>query len=148
MVSGKDQSPKSSLDTLTWSQRSQRMSLVRGKGSKAEKAVRRAAHQLGYRYRLHSRTLPGRPDLVFRSRKKVIFVHGCFWHIHEGCSRARFPKSPETADWWRRKLLGNVERDTLTLRELRDQGWEVFVIWECETENREQLEALIREFLR
>lgn len=123
------------------------MSLVRNKGSKAEMTVRRMTHSLGYRYRLHVRDLPGKPDLVFRSRKKVIFVHGCFWHRHPGCKRTRFPKSPETADRWKSKLLGNAQRDKRIQKEILDLGWKFLVIWECEAENKKFLEKTVTEFL-
>lgn len=143
----KDRRRLSSLDTLTPQERSKRMGRVRAKGSKAEIAVRGIVHGLGYRYRLHAKDLPGKPDIVFRKRKKIIFVHGCFWHRHEGCCRARFPKSPETADWWRVKLLGNEERDVRTREALRGLGWDILVIWECETEDTARVEALVTAFL-
>ena len=95
--------------------------------------VRRLVHGMGYRYRLHAPDLPGRPDLVFRPRRKVIFVHGCFWHRHGGCSRNRVPKSPETREYWQSKLDGNVRRDRRNVDALRENGWRVLVIWECET---------------
>ena len=117
--------PRSSLDTLSQKERSARMALVRNKGSKAEMAVRRMIHGLGYRYRLHAKELPGRPDIVFRPRKKAIFVHGCFWHRHSGCPRARFPISPETAQFWKDKLLGNARRDRRNVAALKSQGWDV-----------------------
>ena len=123
------------------------MALVRNKGSKAELAIRRMIHGLGYRYRLHAKELPGKPDIVFRPRKKAIFVHGCFWHRHPGCPRARFPKSPETAEFWRDKLLGNVRRDRRNIAALESQGWDVMVVWECEAEKPELLEDVVREFL-
>jgi len=137
----------SSLDTLSRKERSARMALVRNKGSKAELAIRRMIHGLGYRYRLHAKELPGKPDIVFRPRKKAIFVHGCFWHRHPGCPRARFPKSPETAEFWRDKLLGNVRRDRRNIAALESQGWDVMVVWECEAEKPELLEDVVREFL-
>ena len=109
--------------------------------------VRRIVHGLGYRYRLHASDLPGRPDLVFRPRRKVIFVHGCFWHRHEGCSRNRIPKSPESQAFWRDKLDGNARRDRLNQAALRDMGWGVLVIWECETKDVDQLAKEVTAFL-
>jgi DNA mismatch endonuclease (patch repair protein) len=137
----------SSLDTLSPAERSERMGRVRGKDTAPELRVRRLAHALGYRYRLHRKDLPGRPDLVFGDRRKVIFVHGCFWHRHPGCPRARFPKSPERAAFWREKLLGNARRDKRNQRDLKRLGWQVLVIWECDTENQHALERKLRRFL-
>jgi DNA mismatch endonuclease (patch repair protein) len=123
------------------------MSRVRGRDTKPEMLVRRLTHSIGYRYRLHRRGLPGSPDLVFPSRMKVIFVHGCFWHQHleSGCKLARHPKSK--LDFWGPKLKANIERDERNLVLLAELGWDVLVIWECQTNNREQLQARIKEFL-
>ena len=118
------------VDTLTRQERSERMARVRGKDTRPEMALRRALHRLGYRYRLHSRTLPGRPDLVFPGRRKVIFVHGCFWHRHCGCKLARLPKS--RPEFWVPKLEGNALRDARNLRAVTEMGWDAFVLWECE----------------
>lgn len=112
-----------SLDPLTVRERSERMSRIRSKDTKPEMRVRRLIHGLGYRYRHHASHLPGRLDLVFRPRRKVIFVHGCFWHRHEGCSRNRIPKSPERQEFWRDKLDGNARRDRLNQTALREMGW-------------------------
>lgn len=102
---------------------------------------------MGYRYRLHGKGLPGKPDLVFRPKRKVMFVHGCFWHRHPDpeCPLARMPKS--RLDFWKPKLDGNRERDIRTQRKLEDQGWNVMVVWECQLRDREALGARIREFL-
>jgi len=123
------------------------MSRVRGRDSKPEMLVRRLTHGMGYRYRLHQRGLPGSPDLVFPSRMKVIFVHGCFWHQHldAGCKLARLPKSK--LDFWGPKLETNRERDERNLVLLAELGWDVLVIWECQTKNREEMQARIGEFL-
>lgn len=123
------------------------MSRVRGRDTKPEMLVRRLTHGMGYRYRLHRRGLPGSPDLVFPSRMKVIFVHGCFWHQHldPGCKLARLPKSK--LDFWGPKLETNRERDERNLVLLAELGWDVLVIWECQTKNREELQARIGEFL-
>lgn len=118
-------------DTLTPEERSRRMSLVRAKDTKPEVRVRGLVHSLGYRYRLHVRKLPGCPDLVFPSRRKVIFVHGCFWHQHRCKMGNRMPKS--RLDFWRPKLEGNKKRDARYRRELRRLGWRILVVWECQT---------------
>lgn len=134
-------------DTLSPEARSERMSRVRGKDTKPEMAVRRTVHAMGYRYRLHRRDLPGIPDLVFGRLKKVIFVHGCFWHRHPDpkCKLARMPKS--RLDFWRPKLEGNRRRDERIQAELRGSGWRVMVVWECGIGHKEQLENSVREFL-
>lgn len=123
------------------------MSRVRSRDTKPEMLVRRTAHRLGYRYRLHKAGLPGRPDLVFPSRRKVIFVHGCFWHRHPDpeCTLARLPKSRH--DFWIPKLEGNRARDERVVRELTERGWRVLEIWECQCKRQEQLENALREFL-
>jgi len=121
--------------------RSAQMALVRGRDTKPEIRVRKALHAVGLRYRLHERRLPGVPDLVFPSRQLVLFVHGCFWHQHPGCSAARMPKS--RLDFWQPKLTGNVERDARKQAELEAMGWEVRVIWECETRSPSALAALV-----
>jgi DNA mismatch endonuclease (patch repair protein) len=121
------------------------MAAVRGKDTGPEMLVRRLAHSLGYRYRLHVRKLPGAPDLVFPGRKMIIFVHGCFWHRHPGCSLARLPKS--RLDFWLPKLEGNHERDAKNVNLLRRDGWRVKVIWECETKKLGRLRAKIEKFL-
>lgn len=121
------------------------MSRVRGRDTKPEMLVRRLAHGMGYRYRLHRRDLPGSPDLVFPSRRKVICVHGCFWHRHPDCKLARLPKSK--LDFWGPKLETNRERDERNLALLAELGWDVLVIWECQTKSREALQARIGEFL-
>lgn len=135
-------------DTLTKSARSERMSRVRGRDTAPEMIVRRLLHGLGFRYRLHDRRLPGTPDLVFRSRRKAIFVHGCFWHRHpnSNCKLARLPKSK--LDFWRPKLEGNRERDLRHQSELDALGWRWMVVWECELGQREQLTNKLLSFLQ
>jgi DNA mismatch endonuclease (patch repair protein) len=135
------------MDTLTPAERSARMARVKGKGSSAEMTVRRLVHAMGYRYRLHGGKLPGRPDLVFPGRKKVIFVHGCFWHRHPDpdCKLARLPKSRQ--DFWIPKLEGNRARDLRQLEELKALGWSALILWECELKNEAFLENEIRTFL-
>lgn len=106
------------------------MSLVRAKDTKPELRVRSLVHSLGYRYRLHARDLPGCPDLVFPSRRKVIFVHGCFWHQHDCPMGNRMPKT--RVAFWQRKLEGNVKRDAAIKRQLRKERWKILVVWECQ----------------
>ena len=119
------------MDTLTPEERSERMSRVRSKDTAIELRVRSLVHSLGYRYRLHRRDLPGTPDLVFPSRKKVIFVHGCFWHLHRKCRQYRLPRTKKS--FWIPKLQANKERDKRNLAKLRSLGWRSLIIWECET---------------
>lgn len=107
--------------------------------------VRRIVTRLGYRYRLHRRDLPGTPDLAFIGRRKAIFVHGCFWHRHEGCGLARMPKS--RLEFWGPKLEGNRQRDLAKQRLLRDHGWTYLVVWECELRASGALAARIESFL-
>lgn len=132
-------------DTMSPDERSRRMSLVRSVDTKPEMAVRRLVHGMGYRYRLHCRDLPGKPDLVFRSRRAVVFVHGCFWHRHNGCPLARLPKSK--IEFWAAKLEGNRKRDTRKIAELEEAGWRVFVVWECELKDKGLLGERLRQFL-
>jgi len=130
---------------MTRSERSRRMSLIRSKDTQPELAVRSLIHRMGYRYRPNDSGLPGRPDIVFKSRRKVIFVHGCFWHLHRNCSNSRPPKSK--LDYWRPKLEGNVLRDRFVGRELRKLGWERLIIWECELADTDRLARKIEAFL-
>jgi len=133
------------VDTLTREERGARMALVRNKATKPEMRVRSMAHRMGFRFRLHGPGIPGHPDLVFASARKVIFVHGCFWHRHPGCPRTRLPKS--RLDFWKPKLLGNARRDRKNQAALRKLGWAFLVIWECETENEEVLRRKLVAFL-
>lgn len=110
-----------------------------------EIAVRRLAHRMGYRFRLHRRDLPGTPDVVFPSHRKVILVHGCFWHQHPGCPSGRLPRT--RVDYWGPKLARNVERDAKTLEKLEEVGWEPMVVWECETKDEGTLQAKLADFL-
>ena len=125
--------------------RSALMSRVRGKDTKPELVVRRVAHAIGYRFRLHRKDLPGRPDLVFPSKRKVIFVHGCFWHRHPGCRMASTPKT-RTA-FWKEKFDRNIHRDAVAVEALEGANWKVLVLWECETRDKEGLETRLRQFL-
>lgn len=121
------------------------MRAIRSKDTGPELRVRRLAHRLGYRYRLHRADLPGKPDLVFPGRRKVIFVHGCFWHCHPGCRYARKPKT--RLDYWLPKLERNVQRDKDCLEKVTVAGWQTLVIWECETGNEEHLTERLIAFL-
>jgi len=122
------------------------MALVRGKNTKPEMTVRRLVHALGYRYRLHARTLPGTPDLVFPARHKVLFVHGCFWHRHGvRCSLTRLPKT--RLDFWASKLEANRKRDDKNRRSLRATGWKVLTVWECQLKDSAALKSRINKFL-
>lgn len=118
------------VDTVPVEVRSRIMARVKSKDTKPEMTVRRLLHGLGYRYRLHREDLPGKPDLTFSSRRKAVFVHGCFWHGHKGCNRARPPSS--NREFWLTKLEGNRERDKRNLTLLQESGWEAMVVWECE----------------
>lgn len=134
-------------DILTSAERSERMRLVHSKDTKLEMAVRSLVHAKGYRFRLHRKDLPGKPDLVFPSRRKVIFIHGCFWHMHPdpNCKLARMPKS--RLEYWQPKLDGNRQRDEANQASLRELGWAVMVIWECEIADRDRLACKIISFL-
>jgi len=133
-------------DTLTKAKRSQLMALIRPGNTRPEMTVRSLCHSMGYRFRLHVRTLPCVPDLVFPGLRKVIFVHGCFWHRHR-CKRGQ--SSPKTnVKFWCAKFIGNVRRDRAARRTLRRRGWQVLVLWECELHNIEKLRRQVRSFLR
>lgn len=135
------------MDTLSSAERSERMSRVKGKNTKPELLLRSVVHGLGYRFRLHGAKLPGRPDLVFASRRKVIFLHGCFWHRHgaKSCALARLPKS--RPEFWVAKLEGNRRRDRRKKADLAALGWKTLTIWECQLKKRPSLENRIRTFL-
>jgi len=117
------------------------MSRIRGKDTKPEVRVRSALHRMGYRFRLHSRNLPGKPDIVLPKHATVVFVHGCFWHRHPGCRFAYTPKS--RIEFWQAKFDRNVERHREVEEQLEELGWSVVVIWECETTKPETLDATL-----
>jgi len=121
------------------------MSLIRARDTKPELLVRRLVHRCGFRYRLQGKRLPGKPDLVFASRGKVLFVHGCFWHRHPHCALARLPKS--RLGFWLPKLTENRRRDLKNLRALDRLGWKALVVWECELRDMSRLERKLRRFL-
>jgi DNA mismatch endonuclease, patch repair protein len=133
------------MDTLSPAERSARMARVRGKDTRPELLVRRLAHRLGYRYRLHRTDLPGQPDMAFSRARKAVFVHGCFWHRHDCPSGRRVPKS--RLDFWLPKLEKNRIRDEENLKKLETQGWHPLVIWECEIRDLSTLTERLRTFL-
>ncbi|RYG89827.1 DNA mismatch endonuclease Vsr [Loktanella sp. IMCC34160] len=135
------------MDRVSPETRSENMRRIKSNKSAPEMRVRRLCHAMGYRYRLHRKDLPGKPDLVFPSRRAVLFVHGCFWHQHDAsdCKRTNRPKS--NSAYWQGKLARNVERDAKNTATLIDAGWRVLVIWECETVNREGIRARVTDFL-
>lgn len=125
------------MDRLTAERRSWNMSRIRGRDTGPEKRVRSLLHRLGFRFSLRNQRLPGRPDIVLKSGKVAIFVHGCFWHRHKSCKNSVLPKT--RPDFWLAKLNGNVERDKRNALKLEREGWKVLTIWECEVEEEEQL---------
>jgi DNA mismatch endonuclease (patch repair protein) len=132
------------MDHLNQKRRSDNMRQIRAKNTEPELLIRRLVTQLGYRYRLHVKSLPGSPDLVFRRLKRVIFVHGCFWHQHQDCREGRMPGT--RTEYWEPKLLRNIERDRLHRDALVKSGWRVLIIWECEL-HRSDLTERIAAFL-
>ena len=133
-------------DIFDRKKRSEIMSRVRGRDTAPEMIVRKIAHGLGFRFRLHRRDLPGSPDLLFPRYRAVIMVHGCFWHRHPGCKYASSPKT--RVRFWEDKFEGNVVRDRRNEEDLHELGWRVMVIWECETKDREAVAERIVGFLR
>lgn len=133
------------MDRMTPEQRRTCMSHIRSQDTGPEWAVRRAVHALGFRYRLHVKKLPGKPDLVLPRHRKIIFVHGCFWHAHR-CRTARHLPATRTR-FWQAKLAKNVQRDREALTRLWQAGWRVLVVWECETKDPARLRALLSAFL-
>lgn len=134
-----------SLDRISVDQRSANMRRIRSKDTSPEMVVRRLVHGMGFRYRLHVQKLPGRPDLVFPRLKKIIQVQGCFWHQHSGCPQSHIPKS--RIEYWRPKLTSNKRRDRNNDRALREEGWEVLTLWECELKNSAILSERLVQFL-
>ena len=120
------------------------MSRIQGRNTAPERAIRSMLHSMGFRFRLHRKDLPGTPDIVFVSRKKAIFINGCFWHGHR-CRRGKLPTSNST--FWRRKIEGNKERDRRNLRRLRSAGWETLVIWQCTLKDVDAMRRRVVNFL-
>ena len=133
------------MDRLTPSERSANMRAIKGRDTKPEILIRSMLHRMGFRFRLHAKDLAGRPDVVFRRRRKAIFVHGCFWHRHQGCSKAYRPKS--RADFWNAKLDANRQRDLRVQTALSELGWSILVVWECEAVDSEHLRNNLRRFV-
>lgn len=133
------------MDIVSPEKRSRMMAGIKGKDTKPELVVRKLVHGMGFRYRLHHKDLPGSPDLVFPRSRKVIFVHGCFWHRHPGCRFAYTPKS--NAQFWLDKLEGNTRRDAQALTALDSLGWQVLIVWECEVSDMPALTQKVRLFL-
>ncbi|MFC1943535.1 very short patch repair endonuclease [Chloroflexota bacterium] len=125
---------------------SKRLAKVKSKNTKVELTVRRMIYSLGVRYRLHDPILPGHPDIVFRGRRKVIFVNGCFWHRHQGCRRAQMPKTK--LDYWVPKFSRTIQRDKSNYKALDSAGWQYMIIWECELSNKPALIERIQSFLK
>jgi DNA mismatch endonuclease (patch repair protein) len=133
------------MDKLSPERRSANMARIRSQNTSPEVSLRKLIHRLGYRFRLHLNDLPGKPDLVFPSRKKVIFVHGCFWHQHTECREGRVPGS--RLEYWVPKLRRNQERDMLAQSSLKEQGWGYLVIWECELKDITAVLKRVKRFL-
>lgn len=125
------------MDTFTAAERSDIMRRVHGKDTTPEKTVRSMLHRLGFRFRLHDKNLPGNPDIILPKHKTAIFVHGCFWHRHSGCPRASTPATRQ--EYWLPKFRRTIGRDEANQAKLRDGGWNVIVVWECELKDRERL---------
>ena len=121
------------------------MSRVKNKHTAPEMAVRSLVHRMGFRFRLHNSSLPGNPDIVMSRHKKIILVHGCFWHQHRGCRSAKRPTSNQ--QFWNKKLDDNIRRDRLNSRRLSDLGWKVLVVWECNVSDRTKLARILEDFL-
>jgi DNA mismatch endonuclease (patch repair protein) len=133
------------VDVHTKEQRSFNMSRIRSKNTRPEIIVRSMVHQMGYRYALHRKDLPGHPDMVLTKYHKIIFVHGCFWHMHK-CRYGKVKPATNTK-FWQSKREGNVARDKRNLRKLRNNGWQVLIIWECQTRKSEKLIEKLQKFL-
>lgn len=132
-------------DVFTPEKRSAIMARIKGQNTKPEILVRKLVHSLGFRFRIHQNTIPGKPDLVLPRHEKIIFVHGCFWHGHVGCSRGDLPST--NIEFWEKKILGNRKRDTRVRAKLNRGGWQVLVIWQCQTKDIESLTRRLKRFL-
>ncbi|MBC2705609.1 very short patch repair endonuclease [Desulfobacula sp.] len=134
------------MDTLSPEKRSWNMSRIKNRDTKPEIAVRSLLHRMGYRFRLHRKDLPGKPDIVLPKYRTVILVHGCFWHRHEGCNLAYKVKS--NVKKWEAKFARNVERDKTKRNKLLELGWQVKIIWECETKDKKKLKQIVHDFFQ
>jgi DNA mismatch endonuclease (patch repair protein) len=121
------------------------MASIKGRNTSPERVVKACLRQLHYRYRSNVKTLEGTPDIVLVGRKKLIFIHGCFWHGHKGCPRASRPET--NREFWNRKIEGNIKRDARILRQLKKNDWRVLVIWQCQTKNIARLENRLKRFI-
>ncbi len=133
------------MDLFSKRTRSRIMSHISGKNTKPEILVRSLLHRMGYRFRIHKKDLPGRPDICLPKHKKVIFVHGCFWHGHENCPRSKRPTT--NVEFWNKKIDGNIERDKENIKKLRRLGWQTLTIWTCEIKNQEELKNKLISFI-
>src|SRR5258708_3184714 len=133
------------MDRLSPERRSWNMGRIQGKDTRPEILVRSILHRLGFRFRLHTKDLPGRPDIVLRKFRSIVFVHGCFWHRHIGCKQCYSPKS--NSAFWQAKFEGNIERDRRSTAALRAAGWRVIIVWECELKNLPKLASRLRRLL-
>ena len=133
------------MDKISKKHRSWNMSRIKGKDTTTELRVRSVLHRMGYRFRLHRNDLPGKPDIVLAKYNQIIFVHGCYWHRHEGCKLAYTPKS--RVDFWKVKFAENVERDRRNIIALEEAGWKIGIIWECETLSEETLSKTISKII-
>ena len=128
-------------------QRSRNMSAIKSKNTKPEIKVRKVLHSMGYRFRLHSKNLPGSPDIVLLKYKTVIFVHGCFWHRHQNCKYASTPKTRQ--EFWNKKFNENINRDKINQENLSSKGWKIIIIWECEIRNKKiNLEQIFKKVIK
>ena len=128
-------------------QRSRNMSAIKSKNTKPEIKVRKVLHSMGYRFRLHSKNLPGSPDIVLPKYKTVIFVHGCFWHRHQNCKYASTPKTRQ--EFWNKKFNENINRDKINQENLSSKGWKIIIIWECEIKNKKiNLEQIFKKVIK
>ena len=130
-------------DFMTPSQRSQAMSKVRGYNTKPERLIRSQLHRQGFRFRINTPSLPGKPDIVLKKYNAIIFVHGCFWHNHKGCKKSKLPQTRK--DFWQKKIADTVLRDQRNISDLAKQGWRIAVIWECRTKKMDDLDYTINE---
>jgi DNA mismatch endonuclease (patch repair protein) len=133
------------FDRLSLEARSALMARIRGRDTKPEVRLRALLHAMGYRFRIHRADLPGTPDVALPGRRKVVFLHGCFWHRHEGCRHATMPRT--RAEFWREKFARNVARDARVRRALNRAGWSVAVVWECALRDEERLARRLERFL-
>ena len=134
------------MDVFSREKRSQIMSRVSGKNTKPEIVIRSLLHNMGYRFRLHRNNLPGKPDITLPKYKKIIFVHGCFWHGHVDCPRAKRPTTNQK--FWNEKLNKNIERDKITIKNLKQLGWDVLTVWTCEVKDTELLKKKLLLFIK